>query len=273
MPIPDAPPPQGLPQPPFGATPAGSRPPAPKRLSTSAVARVGVLGLAAIALAVGSLSVEGWPTLAPLPRSELERALELDAPRFEAFLLARLPGPLPPAELATLSEAFGSTPHRATRAALLLAASRSAAASEALLARLETRAEAPERHADAGDVTAAAALARGPLAERCAERLLELADGPRPHPDLEVRTGCAIAALTLGRWEAIDFLLRVLRIDTPSASRQGPITQSTTTAWPRGRAGEALSRAAGVPFEDWSDRSLTEREANADRLEALLRAR
>jgi hypothetical protein len=51
------------------------------------------------------------------------------------------------------------------------------------------------------------------------------------------------------------------------------LTQSATTAWPRGRAGEALCRAAGVPFDDWSDRSLAEREANADRLEDLLRPR
>jgi hypothetical protein len=269
---PDAARPESLFPVPSQNTPEGL---APRVRGLSRPARARTLTL--LLIATSALAAGALLALSPPQTGELERALDLDAPRFESFLRQRQgtqpPAPPTAAEIESLAAALSSAPGRATRAALLLAASQSAAASEALLLRLEARVEAAERHGDAGDVTAAAALARAPLAERCAERLLELAHGGRPHPDLEVRTECAIAALTLGRPEAIDFLLRVLRIDTPSASRQGVLTQSATTAWPRGRAGEALCRAAGVPFDDWSDRSLAEREANADRLEDLLRPR
>ena len=204
----------------------------------------------------------------------IERILGLDAPRFEQALRERSADPtraaLSSADLEALGAALSLAPNRATRAALLLAASRSPAASEVLMQRLEARIELPTRHGDAADLTAAAALARFPGAERCADRLLGLVEGAEPHPDLEVRTECAIAALALGRRESIPFLLRVLRIDTPSAQGQPALTRSATTAWPRGRAGEALCRAAGVPFVDWSDRPLSERQAQADRLEALL---
>jgi hypothetical protein len=208
-------------------------------------------------------------------------SLELDAAAFERWLAARfetsLAGstwqPLSDTERMGLQAALEGPAQRATRAVLILARCQEPWAGGALLHRLETRSVFAERWEDAGDQAAAAALARIPLEPEQRERLYALVDGPKPHPDLEVRTECAIAALAHGEQRAIGFLLRVLRIDTPSADREGPITASPTTAWPRGRAAEALCRVAGVPFSDWSDQPLVDREAAADRLEALLQGR
>ena len=100
-------------------------------------------------------------------------------------------------------------------------------AREVLLSRLEERVEGPDRHSDAGDVVAARALARWPV-EDTAGRLAALAVGPSPHPDLEVRVGCAATSPDMGRDEAIPFLLRVLHAGTP-AELEDPIDWTPTT--------------------------------------------
>lgn len=170
---------------------------------------------------------------------------------------------------AALWTALRGEPRGATRAALLLARDPSAATTEGLLKLLEERANYPERPEDAGACTAAAHLAQRELNAVQLDRLEGLALGA-PHPDLEVRTECAIAAFGHGRRAAGRFLIRVLRIDTPSESVEGALTDSTTTAWARGRAATCLSDALGLPRENWTDASLEERERRADELSRLL---
>lgn len=217
----------------------------------------------------------GAPTA---PAAPLERApyalpsdwAECPSVEFEA-LLPNGPVQLSAGDLERLARALEGPPADATRAALLLALSRDPDAHEALVARLEQRVAGPDRADDAGDSTAARALAFEPLAERSAERLAALAAGPAPHPDLEVRTECAIAALDLGRRDGLPFLLGVLRIDTDEAQRRGErLTDSATTAWARGRAAEALCALAGIEHVVWTDAPLEVREARALELERLL---
>jgi hypothetical protein len=170
---------------------------------------------------------------------------------------------------AALWTALRGEPRGATRAALLLARDPSAATTEGLLQVLEERATYPERPDDAGACTAAAHLVQRELTEAQLDRLEGLALDA-PHPDLEVRTECAIAAFNHGRRPAGRFLIRVLRIDTPSEAVEGPLTDSTTTAWSRGRAATCLTDAFGLPRENWTDASLEERERRADELSGLL---
>lgn len=199
---------------------------------------------------------------------------EVHSTRFEAALDARLPRgasvELDASTLAELTDALDESPAVATRAAIWLARSGDARVPDVLLDRLEARVPAPERADDAGDATAAAALARLPLTQVQVGRLVDLAVGGAAHPDLEVRAECAIAALGHGREDGLALLLRILRIDTPSESRDGPLTDSATTAWVRGRADQALCELLGVPVAVRTDLPLAEREAHADRLEALV---
>lgn len=196
--------------------------------------------------------------------------------RFERLLDEHLPlgtsTTLSPAELATLRDGLAAEPAIATRAALWLARARTAEASEVLLARLEERHAAADRAADVGDATAATALGREPLAKDTLARLGELAIGAAPHPDLEVRVECALAVLAAGDRAVVPFLVRVLRIDTPSEAREGPLTDSPTTNWARGRADRALTALAGRDYRDRTDAPFAEREAWADELESLLLA-
>ncbi|MEM7310528.1 MAG: hypothetical protein AAF682_27885 [Planctomycetota bacterium] len=158
------------------------------------------------------------------------------------------------------------------RAALLLAHSRHRGSGERLVRRLEQREVGPTRGADSGDVIAAAAMAGFPEAERWRERLVELAVGGDPHPDLEVRVECACTVLALGDDGPIEFLLQVLRIDTyAGATEERDFEPSIFTAWARGRAAVALSRRAGVPVTYQPDGSIADREREANRLEGLLR--
>jgi hypothetical protein len=172
----------------------------------------------------------------------------------------------------TLRESLDRMDETSVRAALLLAHSRHEKSGERLLRRLLARAEGPEVGSDAGDVTAAAALARLPRAEELyLEKLVVLARGARPHPDLEVRVECAVSALALGDDSVIPFLLQVLRIGTfAGQTDERDFAVSERTAWARGRAASALSRRAGVPDTYQPDGSIADREREAARLAGLL---
>lgn len=159
----------------------------------------------------------------------------------------------------------------AVRAAVILGRSRHPPSASILIRRLEKRVLGPERWSDCGDTVAAAALARFPEPARYAQRLVPLAVGTRPHPDLEVRVECAATALHAGFTQVIPFLLQVLRIDTHAGQAdRRDFAVSPTTAWARGRAAEALSACAGVPLTYRFDGSIAHREEEAARLEALL---
>jgi hypothetical protein len=208
-----------------------------------------------------------WRTLSPL--------------EFERWILAALPEdqstPLDDAarpELAaaldevTRPRADGGLDPVAVRAALILGRSRHPTSAALLIRRLERRVLGPERWSDCGDTLAAAALARFPDPRRYAQRLVPLAAGSRPHPDLEVRVECAATALHAGFTEGVPFLLQVLRIDTRAGERDvRDFPVAPTTAWARGRAAEALSIYAGVPLTYQTDASDDERAREAAKLE------
>lgn len=206
------------------------------------------------------------------PRTELPAGWSTaHSARFERLLERHLPlgtsTDLAPGQLEELAATLDAEPKRATRAALWLARAAHSRADEILLTRLEQRIAGLERADDAGDCTAAAALAGRPLEPSAVDRLVLLTLGDRPHPDLEVRVECALAALDHGREEVLPLLVRVLRIDTPSEAREGSLTDSPSTAWVRGRADEALCTTFGLPIAVRTDLPLAEREAWADGLE------
>lgn len=170
------------------------------------------------------------------------------------------------AGLRALTAALDDPGPRATRAAVLLGQDPGPPSTEALIARLERRQDHAVRALDAGDIVAAAALtARG-----VEERLVALAVGDAPHPDLEIRVECARAALHAGREEVVPFLLTVLRALTP-AEREHPADweRTTTLMWAKSRAAEALCARLGIPCEVRPDGSWEDQVAEADRLEAL----
>src|SRR5262245_52102541 len=159
----------------------------------------------------------------------------------------------------------------AVRAAVILGRSRHTTAASVLIRRLERRVVGPERWADCGDTVAAAALARFPEPARYAQRLVPLAVGPDPHPDLEVRVECAATALHAGFAQVIPFLVQVLRIDTYAGKAdRRDFDVSSDTTWARGRAAEALSACAGVPLTYRPEGSIAHREEEAARLAELL---
>lgn len=168
--------------------------------------------------------------------------------------------------------ALDSPGSQAVHAAVLLAHDRSPRSFEVLLARLEGRHVAETRELDAGDVVGAAALENLTPGPGQLQRLVALAEGPAPHPDLEVRVEIARSALALGADEVIPFLIRVLRALTP-AEREDPgdWPRITTLFWAKSRAAEALTARAGErrvrfrPDSSWEDQA-----AEAGRLEALL---
>ncbi len=202
-----------------------------------------------------------------------------DPLRFEHMLEEQLapaaPLRLADAELAELSAALAEPAQVGVRAVVLLARSGDERAAEQLLSRLEARDPAPGRADDAGDSVAAAALGAGLAgaeAARAPQRLEALAAGEQPHPDLEVRTECAAAALELGRRGGVPYLLQVLRIGTWAGRSDVWESQpGQNTAWARSRAAEALSRAAGVPCTFSTDASIADREREAAALAGLLR--
>jgi hypothetical protein len=210
------------------------------------------------------------------------RTLSLRA--FEEWATATLPPdvatPLQKNSLRELARALedvavpapgGGTDPLAVRAAVILGRSLHPASAAVLIRRLERRVLGPERWSDAGDCVAAAALARFPNPRRYAQRLVPLAIGNSPHPDLEVRVECAATALHAGFASVVPFLLQVLRIDTYAGQAdRRDFAVSPTTAWARGRAAEVLSAHAGVPLTYRFDGSIAHREEEAAKLEALL---
>ena len=141
----------------------------------------------------------------------------------------------------TTKRADGTLDPLAVRAAVILGRSHHPSCAAILIRRLEKRVLGPERYSDCGDSVAAVALARFPNLQRYTPRLVPLAVGAHPHPDLEVRVECAAAALRAGVREVIPFLLQVLRIDTYAGQKDvRDFAVSPTTAWARGRAAEAL---------------------------------
>ena len=195
---------------------------------------------------------------------------------FEQLVLKALPEtqltPLSREHLERLANALNQMDASSVRAAVILGRSRTDAAGQVLLRRLFVGESGPNRNSDAGDVTAAGALARFPEPQRY-WRLVRLVYGPRPHPDLEVRVECAVSALHAGIDRVIPFLLQVLRIGTPDGRRDAlDFEVPETTAWARGRAAEALSRRAGVELVFHPDASLQARQAEVRKLAALLQS-
>ena len=194
---------------------------------------------------------------------------------FEEWVVRELPEsratPIEKPSLHALAAALDSMDLSSVRAAVILGRSLHAANASVLIRRLERRVPGPERHSDCGDCLAAVALARFPDPQLYARRMLPLAVGPRPHPDLEVRVECAATALYAGYEQVIPFLLQVLRIDTWEGQEDArDFAVSPTTAWARGRAAEALSLHAGVPLTYQPDGSIEHRQREATRLEELL---
>mgnify|MGYP002628555447 CR=1 FL=1 len=156
------------------------------------------------------------------------------------------------------------------RAALLLAASRTDTADALLLGALEARDEIPSRHADAALVVAAARLGASSL-PGIDEALLSLATGASPHPDLEIQTECARAALAHGKREATLPLLAIARLGTPlGIERDGSWHTPELTTWSRTRAAETLAEFAGIPCPYRGDASIAAREQACLALEAAL---
>ena len=201
--------------------------------------------------------VPGW---ASLPHPEFGTWVDEELPE-----LTRRP--LAPAALDELTEALAGGGETSVRAAVILGRSRTREAADVLLARLSSRTTSKERAGDAGDVVAAHALASHPRARKLAPALADLAVGDEPHPDPEVRVECAVAALASGRDEVVPWLLTVLYVGTPRG-RTLPLDfeESSTTAWIRGRAAQALSQRAGLPLAYHYDAPLADREREADRL-------
>jgi len=179
--------------------------------------------------------------------------------------------------VAEVAAGDGETP---TRAAVLLGAlvarggERSGAAADALLAALEERAEAGSRERVGRAVVAARALADRAAGDADLRgRLAALARGDAPHPDLPVRVECAAALARAGHVDLVlDFLLSVVRAETPDQEKS-PRTwpRVTTLAWPKTRAAEALTAAAGTDLRYHPDAPWAHQMREADRLEALLR--
>jgi hypothetical protein len=190
---------------------------------------------------------------------------------FEAWVTRELPEdvvtPFDQDTLRTLADALDRMDASSVRAAVLLGRSRYVSSASILIRRLEQRVLGPERNSDCGDAVAAAALARFPDPGRYAHRLVALATGRNPHPDLEVRVECAATALHAGHEAVIPFLLQVLRIGTWDGEKdQRDFAVSPTTAWARGRAAEALSLYAGLPLTYQIDGSIEHRQEEAAKL-------
>lgn len=204
-----------------------------------------------------------WATM---PAFEFERMVERDLP--EATIT-----PIREDARRELTEALERLDPTSVRAAVILGRSRDNESGAILLRQLQKRMLGPERGSDAGDVVAAAALARFPRPERY-WRVVRMSEDANPHPDLEVRVECACTALSMGIDRVIPFLLEVLRIDTwDGLADRRDFPTSTTTAWARTRAAQALSQRAGVPLTYRADASIAAREREARRLEELLLSR
>lgn len=221
-----------------------------------------VAPLSAGARAEERLPFEGWDRVGP---HAFEQRLRAWVEPSREFVFAE-PG------WAELGAAIGKQDATSVRAVLLLVSSRDPRVPELLLRRLERRERAPGRARDAGDIVAAAALAGRDAPVAAPHRLAELADGARPHPDLEVRVECARTALAAGRNEVCPFLLSVLRADTRASRIDPPDWEPTQTlAWAKSRAAEALCARAGIPCVFRPDGSFEHQEREAQRIADALR--
>lgn len=204
-----------------------------------------------------------WATM---PAFDFERMVERDLPEGKIT-------PIREDARRELGEALERLDPTSVRAAVILGRSRHDESALILLGQLKKRLLGPERGSDAGDVVAAAALARFPQPERF-WRVVRMSEDKNPHPDLEVRVECACTALSMGIDRVIPFLLEVLRIDTwEGLADRRAFPTSTTTTWARTRAAQALSERAGVPLTYRADASIAARERETRRLEELLLVR
>lgn len=226
-----------------------------------------LLALAACAMPPRLSSVSGGDARSDLPPGWA------DVTTSEFETLARGFGPLELSadDLATLERSLSSPTTESLRATILLTRSRDLDAREAILHRLEQRVLGPSRESDAGDVVGAAALADWNLAPSDVERLLPLATGDRPHPDVEVRTEIACVLLAAGRDEVVPFLLTILREGTLDQADRVAWERKPQMAWAKGRAAQALSRRAGVPLAYEADGSFADQAREATRLEERVR--
>jgi len=237
-----------------------------------------ITGLACAACAAPKASLA--TRTAPAFQKEAPASLESDpwrttsAAAFELWLprVAELP-PQSASQLDALAATSGqdTDPMAAARAALILARLDDEAAAARLADQLEALHPHPERNADASDTIAAAALATSRFATAldAGPRLAALALDSSAHPDLEVRTECARAALRLGHTEVAPFLLRLTRLGTAlGRERDGDWHSSLTTTWSRNRAAETLADYLGIACPYRGDSSLAQREAAALALEA-----
>lgn len=175
------------------------------------------------------------------------------------------------ATLESLSRVLDQTDGSAVRAAVLLAHSDADRATRILIERLEQRSPSVSRSLDAGDLVAAAALARRGADLGVPARLETLALGPEPHPGLEVRVECARSALLADRAAVVSFLVRVLRAGTPAeAADPGDWERVETLFWAKSRAASVLSERAGVALAFRPDGSHEHQIEEAARLERLL---
>ncbi len=85
-----------------------------------------------------------------------------------------------------------------------------------------------------------------------------------------MRVECARSALLLGRDEGIPFLLQVLRVGTVPGRTLTPDESLDDVAWAQLRAAEALSDRAGTERRFRPEWSVSRRQEEAARLEALL---
>lgn len=176
-----------------------------------------------------------------------------------------------PAALASLTRVLDQADGPAVRAAVLLAHCDAQRATEILLERLEQRSPPVSRSLVAGDLVAAAALARRGTQLGVPQRLETLALGPQPHPGLEVRVECARSALLSQREAVVPFLLRVLRAGTPAEQQDpGDWERVETLFWAKSRAAGALSDHAGVAVTFRPDASYEHQIEEAAKLEQLL---
>jgi len=189
---------------------------------------------------------EGGPK-DPMPMVHWER---MDSSEFATFVRELQEPEWDPAThkaLLEASEGFGET---ALRSTLLLARTTSPTISEHFLQHLEERVAPPSRGEGGNQITQAAALLLRPtpLTPNQRERLLALAIGPAPHPNLAVRVECARTLLALDEARTIPFLIRVLRARTPAERNDPPDwPRIDTLAWVKHRSSRALAEHFQVP--------------------------
>lgn len=248
------------------------------RLSNHPLRRLVATGSIALgAIALWGLALSSCQATEPAPLPVVEHSLPATWDTtgvwdFEVLVSDLDERPWSTSDREVLAAALRDPGPRSIRAAVLLSWGE-AASYESLFEHLEARTPEPDRHGDAAEIVAAAALGRRLVPGR-AERLAALAIGDEPHPDLEVRVECAASALDLGAAEVTPFLLKVLHAGTP-AELTDPIDwpPTDTLAWSKSRAAEALSRYTGLPNRFRPDGPFEHQMAESERFEEAVSAR